>query len=112
MCDYTPLPSCPWSPTCSSVVSRFMAAAGVSCAASLVVLSPGASQNLGRKRQRDTNVEWHEHVRHLAEVAEACRRSAHNATPQEEASSTASLVQETLTAALQSAKDDINWSSR
>lgn len=112
MCDYTPLPSCPWSPTCSSVVSSSMAFTGVTCAASLVVLSPGASQNLGRKGQRDSSVEWHEHVRHLAEVAEACRSSAYNANPQEEVSSTASLVQETLTAALQSAKDDINWSSR
>jgi len=87
-----------------------MAAVGAREAVSLDVLSrvaEVASKGMAHTCQSQVGgLEWHDHVRRLAEVADACCGSAASAKAQ----GVAAL--RLLCAALASAKDDDNWSSR
>lgn len=81
---------------------------------SLDVLSQVASESLGRESHSSSSaMEWHEHVRRLAELLER-RGKASGAGAQAghlDAGASA-VVRQTLAAALRSAKADANWSSR
>jgi hypothetical protein len=87
-----------------------MAAVGAREAVSLDVLSrvaEVASKGMARTcRTQAGGLEWHDHVRRLAEVADACRGSAASAKAQGDD------ALRLLHAALASAKEDDNWSSR
>lgn len=87
-----------------------MAAVGAPGAVSLDVLSrvaEVASKGMARTcLPQGGTLEWHDHVRRLAEVADACRGSAAGAKAQ------GAVALQLLRAALASAKEDDNWSSR
>lgn len=80
---------------------------------SLDVLSQVASESLGRESHSSSSaMEWHEHVRRLAELLEERGGKASGAGAGHLDAGASAVVRQTLSAALHSAKADANWSSR
>ena len=80
---------------------------------SLDVLSQVASESLGRESSSSSSaMEWHEHVRRLAKLLDECGGKASGAAAGHLDAGASTVVRQTLSAALHSAKADANWSSR